>query len=324
MAPEKQLALTEVGTNEVEIMKFFLDLQDNDSEYKGFYGVNVAKVLKILRMPDHVMTPPETSHPSVLGMFLYKDRNQVIPLIGLAKYLNELRIPNDNQKIIITEFNQIITGFLVSGVVRIHRLSWSDVSKPDKLTDEFSQNAFTGIVKLDGDVVFILDLEKIVIELNPSTGDAFFSADTKDIEVERQVNILHVDDQVVVRKMVKRSLEQNPMFVVDSAESGQDALEKLHAKLELANAEGKSLRDYVDVVITDVEMPVMDGFTLCKNITNTDVFSEIPVYLFSSLITDETKHRGASVGAAGQFAKPQTEGMAQEIMLQLAEKCATD
>jgi len=321
MSETRKLALTEVGTNEVEIMCFFLDLlQDDGSVYRAHYGVNVAKVLKIMRPPDQVMHPPEASHPSVLGAFHFHDRDMVVPLVGLARYLEAKRVPNDTQKVIITEFNQVMTAFLVSGITRIHRLNWSDVNKPDDLLNAYSGNAFTGVVRLEDRIVFVLDLEKIVIELNPRSGDTFFGM-TPGITSEREVRVLHVDDQALVRRMVKSALEQDQAFCVESADSGAAALEILRAKAEEAQGQGRSVTDLVDVVITDVEMPVMDGFTLCKSIKDDPELAAVPVYLFSSLITDETRHRGESVGADGQFPKPQTEVMAKEIMADLVKAC---
>ena len=317
---EAKLALTEVGTNEVEIMVFYLDLKNGDDTYRAFYGVNVAKVLKIMRMPEQVMTPPEASHPAVLGAFHFKDRGRIVPLVGLARYLREVRVEGDEQKVIVTEFNQVMTAFLVSGITRIHRMSWSEIGKPDRLTDRYSGNAFTGVVRLEGRIVFILDLEKVVLELDPQAARAFFGVRLK-VKSDRQVHVLHVDDQQLVRRMVKKALEQDAAFSVDSAESGADALEQLRRKSAEARNLGVPLTSLVNVVVTDVEMPVMDGFTLCRTIKEDPELKSLPVFLFSSLITEETKHRGESVHCDGQFPKPQTEEMAKDIISQLAALC---
>jgi len=319
MSSAQHLALTEVGTNEVEIMCFYIDLHQGDTVYRAFYGVNVAKVLKITRLPDQVMRPPSCSHASVWGAFHFKDRDKVVPIVDLAAYLEQDKVDSPDLKMIITEFNQVMTAFLVSGITRIYRLSWSDVEKPDRNINEYSHNAFTGIVNLEGRIVFILDLEKIVIELNPQAGQDFFGV-TMDVKADRNINVLHVDDQLLVRRMVKKALEQDEAFSVDSADSGQAALEALRAKAEEARAAGQSLTDLVNVVISDVEMPVMDGYTLCRSIKDDPELRAVPVYLFSSLITEETLHKGESVGANGQFPKPQTEVMAREIMADLARK----
>jgi two-component system, chemotaxis family, chemotaxis protein CheV len=321
MSYDRQLALTEVGTNEVEIMVFYLDLQNGDSVSRAFYGINVAKVLKITRLPQQTMRPPVSAHPSVWGAFHFKDRDKVVPIVSLSKYLEQNQVDDhDTQKMIITEFNQVMTGFLVSGITRIYRLSWADVEQPNKHINEYSKNAFTGLVNLEGHIVFILDMEKIVIELNPESGKDFFGV-SSGIKSDRNVNVLHVDDQLLVRRMVKKALEQDEAFSVISADSGKAALEILREKSEEATEQGIDLTDLVNVVITDVEMPVMDGYTLCRSIKDDPALAHLPVYLFSSLITEETQHKGESVKADGQFPKPQTEMMAREIMAALARKC---
>lgn len=322
MSNGQHLALTEVGTNEVEIMCFYIDIQAGENVYRAYYGINVAKVLKITRLPDQVMRPPSCSHSSVWGAFHFKDRDKVVPIVALAKYLEQDQTDSADHKMIITEFNQVMTAFMVSGITRIYRLSWSDVEKPDKHISEYSLNAFTGIVNLEGRIVFILDLEKIVIELNPRSGEDFFGVSSA-IKADRNINVLHVDDQLLVRRMVKKALEQDEAFSVESADSGQEALHILKAKAEEARSRGLAVSDLVDVVISDVEMPVMDGYTLCKSIKDDPELKSIPVYLFSSLITEETQHKGESVGANGQFPKPQTEVMAREIMADLARAVIT-
>lgn len=321
MSNDRQLALTEVGTNEVEIMCFYLDIKDGDSTIRAYYGINVAKVLKIMRLPEQFMRPPTTAHPSVWGAFHFKDRDKVVPIVSLARYLEQERADStETQKMIITEFNQVMTAFLVSGITRIYRLSWSDVEQPDKHINEYSGNAFTGMVNLEGHIVFILDLEKIVIELNPQSGKDFFGVGTG-VTSDRNVNVLHVDDQMLVRRMVKHALEKDAAFSVISADSGQAALDILAGLAQQAGEKGIPLTDLVDVVISDVEMPVMDGYTLCRKIKDDPALASLQVYLFSSLITPETEHKGRSVGADGQFPKPQTEMMAREIMADLARKC---
>jgi len=316
----QHLALTEVGTNEVEIMCFYLDLHAGDSTYRAYYGINVAKVLKITRLPENVMRPPLCANASVYGAFHFKDRDNIVPVVALATYLEQDQIDSDSQKLIITEFNQVMTAFLVSGITRIYRLSWADVEQPDRNINNYSHNAFTGLVNLEGHIVFILDLEKIVIELNPQSGKDFFGL-TSAVKSDRNITVLHVDDQALVRRMVKHAMEQDEAFSVESADSGKTALGILREKAEQAREQGCPVTDLVNVVITDVEMPVMDGYTLCRSIKDDPALAAIPVYLFSSLITEETQHKGASVKADGQFPKPQTEMMAREILADLARKC---
>lgn len=175
--------LLEAGTNELEVVEFYLDEVTSSSggdgqdapdagpaeeTYRGFYGVNVAKVLEIIRMPK-VTELPEVQHPSVLGAFNLRSR--IIPLVDLAMWLGKTHIQTDEQpKTIVTEFNNVTTAFMVSGVNRIHRISWEKVEPPNKYVAAVSNNTVIGVVKLEERIVFLLDLEKVVANLNPKLG----------------------------------------------------------------------------------------------------------------------------------------------------------
>ncbi len=161
--------LLEAGTNELEIVEFYLEEEPREEgeskSYKAFYGVNVAKVLEIIRMPE-VTEMPEVSHPAVLGAFNLRSR--IIPLLDLALWLKKKRIEKEPPKVIVTEFNNVTSAFMVSGVTRIHRISWEDVEAPNKYVSALSSDSITGVVKFSDRMVFILDLERIVAELNPA------------------------------------------------------------------------------------------------------------------------------------------------------------
>ena len=160
--------LLEAGTNELEIVEFYLDEEDTeDPNYRGFYAVNVAKVLEIIQMPK-VTELPEVHHNSVMGAFNL--RNQIIPLVDLSLWLDKSRRESEPPKVIVTEFNNVTTAFLVSGVNRIHRISWEEVEPPNPYMAMVSNNSINGVVKLEGRIVFLLDLEKIVADLNPQLG----------------------------------------------------------------------------------------------------------------------------------------------------------
>ena len=155
--------LLESGTNEVEIVEFYLDETRASGKYRGYYGINVAKVLEILQMPE-LTDMPEVSHPAVLGAFNL--RQEIIPLIDLTAWLGKTRVENEPPKIIVTEFNRTKSAFLVSGVTRIHRISWNQVEAPTGYVSSLSVNSITGVVKFSGRIVFILDMEKICMALN--------------------------------------------------------------------------------------------------------------------------------------------------------------
>jgi len=298
--------LLESGTNELEIVEFILDEpgKQGDAGYRGYYGVNVAKVLEIIRMPQ-VTEMPEVSHPAVLGAF--NQRSHIIPLVDLAAWLGKTRVENEPPKVVVTEFNQVTTAFLVSGVNRIHRISWEEVEPPGKFVTSLSNNSITGVVKMDERIIFILDLEKIVADLNPELG---LKLDDSSISMEgERYKALVADDSSLIRAMLK-DLLQKAGFIVETAENGQQAWERLNAIKQNAERDGRSITDFVQVVVSDIEMPQMDGHNFTKRIKEDPVLRELPVILFSSLITDKLRHKGASVGADDQISKPEVSHLA--------------
>lgn len=308
--------LLESGTNELEVVEFYLDESD---DYRGHYGVNVAKVLEIIRM-EPVTAMPNMSDPCVLGAFQYRD-GRVVPLIDLSIYLKKTRIEKEEPKIIVTEFNHVITAFLVSGVTRIHRLSWSAVEPPGQFLQHVSSDAITGVVHLEGRVAFVLDMEKIVADLNPDLAISY--------EVPEQLSaahkiyrIVHADDSASVRNLVKELLEGGGGFAVMQRDNGGDAWRLLQELKSRAEEENLPITDLVDGVITDIEMPSMDGLTLCRNIKEDPVLKVLPVALFSSLITERLAHKGVSVGADAQFAKPDLSSLSSKMIVLINSKQA--
>lgn len=300
--------LLESGTNELELVEFYID-EDND--YRGYYGVNVAKVVEIIRQQP-VTVMPGMSHPSVLGAFKYRD-GRIVPLIDLALYLDKPRVTSEEPKIIVTEFNNVITAFLVSGVTRIHRLSWQDVEPPGIFIQQIS-SAITGVVRFEGRTAFVLDMEKIVGDMDQGLSVSF-SAPGK-LSTSRTYNILHADDSISVRNLVKTLLEGSQAFHVIQKTNGLEAWEYLQDTLAKAEAEDRPITDYLDGVITDIEMPSMDGLTLCRNIKENKSLQQLPVALFSSLINEKLAHKGESVGADAQFSKPDLSKLS-DMMIQL-------
>ena len=292
--------LLESGTNEVEILEMFID----EEGYQGFYGVNVAKVLEIIPVPKKMIRPPNLSKTSVVGLFNHRDK--IIPLIDLAVWLGRKRIENRPPNILITEFNKIVTAFLVSGVTRIHRLTWSDIKPLDEYVEDLS-DSLTGVIHLEGRIVFLLDLEKTLADLNPELALSSSSADLPDAMsdcLDQPIKVLHADDSTVIRTSLKHRLEETKNFTVKSAMNGDEAWSFLLEFKNQAQGQGCKLTDLVDVVLTDIEMPGIDGYHLCKRIKEDSELRALPVILFSSLITDKLFHKGESVGADGQFAKP--------------------
>jgi two-component system chemotaxis response regulator CheV len=304
--------LLEAGTNELEIVEFWLEeesREDPGTVYKGFYGVNVAKVLEIIRMPKKVTKLPEVSDPSILGTFNL--RNKVVPLVDLSMWLGKPKVEHDAPKVIVTEFNNVSSAFMVSGVTRIHRISWESVEAPSTYVSHLSEDSITGVVKFEDRIVLILDLEKIVAELNPQLGLRF--DDTLDWETTAGYKALIADDSTLIREMLQE-LMTRAKFQVETANTGLECWNKLLKIKQAVEETKKPLSDYINVVISDIEMPMMDGHNLTKRIKNDPVLKDLPVILFSSIITDKLRHKGDSVGADDQISKPEVTQLAKRAI----------
>lgn len=318
--------LLEAGTNELEVVEFYLDEsllpgeptlegltaavvgEKEAKNYRGYYGVNVAKVLEIIRMPK-VTELPEVQHESVLGAFNLRSR--IIPLVDLAVWLGkrhgEVR---EEPKTIVTEFNNVTTAFMVSGVNRIHRISWEQVEQPNAYMASVSSNTIVGVVKLEGRIVFLLDLEKVVAHLNPKLGLRLDDLG-EDWDDSTGFRALVADDSSLVREM-QRDLLEKAGFKVIVTTNGKEAWDCLVSFKKRVEEEGKPLSDFVQVVVSDIEMPYMDGLNLTSRIKNDNILKQLPVLLFSSLITDKLRHKGDSVGADGQISKPEVGTLAKK------------
>lgn len=317
--------LLEAGTNELEVVEFYLDefvlpstdaplTAENDqpatpTSYRGYYGVNVAKVLEIIRMPK-VTELPEVQHPSVLGAFNLRSR--IIPLVDLAMWLGKTHPVNEEQpKTIVTEFNNVTTAFMVSGVNRIHRISWEQVEPPNKYVAAVSNNTVIGVVKLEDRIIFLLDLEKVVANLNPKLGLRL--DDLGEDWTNKGYRALVADDSALVREML-RDLMEKAGFTVEVVSNGRAAWDRLEDIKQRCEQNGRPVSDFVHVMVSDIEMPVMDGLNLTHRIKTDHVLSKLPVILFSSLITDKLRHKGESVGADDQISKPEVTQLARRAM----------
>ncbi|MBQ9537274.1 MAG: chemotaxis protein CheV [Desulfovibrionaceae bacterium] len=328
--------LLEAGTNELEIVEFYLDeaLQDDASAgnanllgdsktnpkllvpdqqnvtkdfYRGYYGVNVAKVTEIIRMP-RVTELPELQSPSVRGAFNLRDR--IVPLVDLGMWLGkEPAKTAQDGKAIVTEFNNVNTAFMVSGVNRIHRISWEEVEPPNQYVSSVSSDTIVGVVKLDDRIVFLLDLEKIVTNLNPN-----LALRLGDLGADWNVNLgykaLIADDSPLIRGMQRDLLDKDGFKVVVTT-NGKEAWDYLLQCKKHVEEGQHRLSEFVQVVVTDIEMPVMDGLNLTSRVKNDNLLKRLPVLIFSSLVTEKLRHRGESVGADGQISKPEVGSLAR-------------
>jgi two-component system, chemotaxis family, chemotaxis protein CheV len=297
--------LLAAGTNEMEIVEFYLDeLLSDDKLYRGSYGINVAKVVEIIQQPK--VTPIPMAPPGVLGTFI--SRGRVILLVDLAVRLGKQKPESEgNPLAIVTEFNKTATAFVVSGVNRIHRLAWGRIEPAGIFLDSINCS-ITGVVKLEDHSVLIIDMEKVLAELNPESA---MTEDTDDTEIAgAHYTALVADDSFSIRNILSGKLAKAG-FEVITANDGSDAWERLQEMKARSQAEGHAIQNYLHIVISDIEMPRMDGYSLCQSIKKDSVLQALPVILFSSLINEKQLHKGLSVGADAQINKPESSNMAQ-------------
>lgn len=304
--------LLESGTNELEVLELFITERLPDgSEGKCHFGVNVAKVMQVIESPD--FAPPQSaSNPCFLGMI--DIRNMMVPVLDLSIWLGMDMVRTDYDVIMVTEFSNTVTGFLVSGVTEIHRVGWENVQPPSRYITGADTSVIVGIVDRNEYFVQLVDLESVLADLDRSTFE-------KDAEVTTRSDINYkaviCDDSATIRMMLRKNLE-DANITPHIVNNGQEAFTLLKKFKEQAQEENRPIQDFVDIVISDIEMPLMDGFTLTKNVKDDDVLGVLPVILYSSLVTQELRHKGESVGANDQISKPDLDQMAERAIALLA------
>ncbi|MGE4552995.1 MAG: chemotaxis protein [Desulfovibrionaceae bacterium] len=314
--------LLETGTNEFELIEFFVNQKTPAGPLAHHFGVNVAKVLEVVEAPAGLAPSPSAPHPSFLGAIPLRDL--ILPVIDLAVWLEMEREPTRNEPIIVTEFNNAITGFLVSGVTQIHRVNWRDIEPPSHVVADMPGNCITGTVQLDGRFALILDLERALGELNPDYA-ADLQGEAPDLSdapaADRPLRALIADDSTPVRALLKSNFEK-AAFQVDLCIDGGEAWERLSAFKAEAERTGRPVTDLLDVVVSDVEMPRMDGYTLTRRIKEDEALRAVPVVLFSSLISKGLQHKGEAVKADAQVTKPEFQSLTGRVLDLLRERRA--
>ena len=282
--------LLESGTNEFEIMEFTIAGET--------FGINVAKVLEIMMVCP--VKPMQKAQQDIEGIF--KSRDMVITVIDLASYLGLPPSTNPERAIfIITNFNNTNFAFHVHSVVGIARISWQQIKKPDKIIYGGEEGVATGIADFENHLITILDFEKIVSEISPELGIQYDDLKRLGPRSHSDKPILVAEDSMLLSRMIEESLKRSGYENLTITDNGQDAWDFL---LE-AKAAGDPIEHHVCCVVTDIEMPQMDGHRLTKLIKGDQVLSKLPVILFSSLINDEMRRKGEQVGADAQLSKPE-------------------
>lgn len=287
--------LLENGTNELEVLEFELD--------GNAYGINVAKIKEII--PYQQVTPVPNSHPSIEGIFMPRDT--MITAIDLKNCLQR-GVSEEGGLFIITNFNKLDIAFHVDEVKGIHRISWEQIIKPGATVSTSEDSISTGIVKLDSRLVIILDFEKIVSDINPETGLKISEIDAMGDRTRSAVPILIAEDSVLLNKLIVDSLRKAGYDNLIHTQNGQEAYDVI-----TQCKEDGTLNEHVQCVITDIEMPLMDGHRLTKLIKSDSATKDIPVVIFSSLVNDEMKRKGEALGADAQLSKPEIGNLVKII-----------
>ncbi|AIS61950.1 chemotaxis protein [Listeria ivanovii] len=288
MTEEKGILL-QSGTNELEIVTFTVG--------ENLFCINVLKVKEIIHPLE--VTPVPDSNPAIEGVS--QVRGEIMPVVNLARVMKLPEIEPENTKFIITELNQMKIVFRVDEVHRIQRISWGQIEEPEKLSIGLEELA-VGIVKLEGNLVLLLDYEKIIYEIS---GNADFAVTGED-RITRKVNreektIFIAEDSQMLRQLLEDTLHEAGYTNLQFFANGKEAQEHI---FKLLKEQKQQTFDNVNLLITDIEMPQMDGHHLTKVIKEDEIGRDLPVVIFSSLITEDLEHKGAGVGADAQVSKP--------------------
>ncbi len=287
--------LLENGTNELEVLEFKLD--------GNAYGINVAKIKEIIVYQP--VTPVPNAHPSIEGIFMPRDT--MITAIDLKNCLQR-GTTQPGGLFIVTNFNKLDIAFHVDSVVGIHRVSWRDIIKPGSTVSTTEEGVSTGIIKFEDRLIIILDFEKIVTDINPETGLKLTDIEELGERTRNDVPILIAEDSPLLNKLIVDSLHKAGYANLIHTENGQQAYDVIQE----CKREG-TLKDHVQCIITDIEMPIMDGHRLTKLVKSDDETKDIPIVIFSSLVNDEMKRKGEALGANAQLSKPEIGNLVRTV-----------
>lgn len=281
--------LLETGTNEFEIVEFKVGEVN--------YGINVAKVREVINLVPITKMP--NSHPYVDGIFTLRGR--VMPLVNLLTCLGVDDQEATKKNIIISELNNYFVGFLVNDVSRIHRVSWSAMQSPPTVTNS---DMTIGIIKMVEKLIILLDFEKIIAEINPQINIKLTTVPQSNValqDIRKTKKVMVAEDSKMLRELLIEVLHGAGYLNVTAYNNGKDAWDAL----TILTTSGVPIEKNVHVLITDIEMPQMDGHHLLKRIREDKALQKLPVVIFSSLINEDMRRKGDLIGANGQVSKPE-------------------
>jgi two-component system chemotaxis response regulator CheV len=297
-----QEILLESGNNEMEILEFYLGKQS--------FGVNVQKLREIIQFEPEKATALPQSAPSMVGTLLVRGQN--IPLIDLNLHLNRRQFDDDSNGrpiVLVCQFNNRTSGFLINGVNQIHRINWQDVMPMPSLFEQY-QPRFTGSIHVGDREILVVDLEHIMSEIDPEMGRCYEKIPDQETgestlaEKRGQINLMIAEDSTIIRAGMQHVLAASGYSRIRTFIDGEDcyeALKTLHGQV----ASEEELLQHVQILISDIEMPKMDGLTLCRRIREKLGLKNLKIIMFSSLITEQMAAKCESVGADASISKPQ-------------------
>ncbi len=286
------------GANELEIVNFRVYEDRPEGLYQWILGVNVAKVREVLRLPQITRVP---NMPEFLeGMA--EVRGELIPVVSLARWMGIPEPPERRKYLLHLEFLREKVGVIVHDAKRIMRISWADIKKPPEVLNIKLGGRITGVVDTEEGMLLILDFEGILHDMGILK--IFGEMEAKELAQKETMHytILLAEDSAVARKIISDTLESAGHTVI-ACEDGLEAWEKLNELLERAKAENKNIKDIVQVVFTDIEMPRMDGLTFTRKIKETPGLMHLPVIVNTTLSDEANKQKAMSVGADAYLVK---------------------
>lgn len=295
--------LLETGTNEFEIVEFYIGSQS--------YGVNVAKVREIIQYSPQSVTSIPEHHPAVMG--LYSLRGETFPLIDLSQSLKSNSDKDSSRRVImVCEFNTLVNGFLVDGVRQIHRKSWEDV-KPVGGVVGHGKSMITSTVSIDEKQTLIVDLESIIADIYPPSTMSLDESVSEKLASKREVvKLIFAEDSPIIRDAVSSILKKTGYVNTSTVKDGKEAYDLIVEMKSRAERNRTNIREYLSGVVTDIEMPRMDGLTLCKKI-KVEMGISVPVIIFSSMINEQMAIKCREVGADAFITKPKSAELVEII-----------